>query len=49
MELITPDFGLLFWQVIVFGSLFFVLAKFAWKPIINSLDEREQSIDEAIK
>ncbi len=49
MELITPDFGLIFWQLLVFGILFFLLAKFAWKPIINSLDEREQSIDEAIK
>ena len=49
MELITPDFGLIFWQLIVFGILFFLLAKFAWKPIIQSLAEREQSIDEAIK
>jgi len=49
MELITPDFGLIFWQLLVFGILFFLLAKFAWKPIINSLDEREHSIDEAIK
>jgi F-type H+-transporting ATPase subunit b len=49
MELITPDFGLIFWQLLVFGILFFLLAKFAWKPIIQSLNEREQSIDEAIK
>ena len=49
MELITPDFGLIFWQLLVFGILFFLLAKFAWKPIIQSLAEREQSIDEAIK
>lgn len=49
MELITPDFGLIFWQLLVFGILFFLLAKFAWKPIIQSLDEREQSIDDAIK
>lgn len=49
MELITPDFGLIFWQLLVFGILFFLLAKFAWKPIISSLAEREQSIDEAIQ
>jgi F-type H+-transporting ATPase subunit b len=49
MELITPDLGLIFWQLLVFGILFFLLAKFAWKPIIQSLAEREQSIDEAIK
>jgi F-type H+-transporting ATPase subunit b len=49
MELITPEFGLIFWQLIVFGILFFLLSKFAWKPIVQSLHEREASIDEAIK
>jgi len=49
MGLITPEFGLIFWQLIIFGLLFFLLSKFAWKPIVNSLNEREASIDEAIK
>ena len=49
MDLITPEFGLIFWHVLIFGLLFFLLSKFAWKPIVNSLNEREASIDEAIK
>ncbi|MDH4460636.1 MAG: F0F1 ATP synthase subunit B [Spirosomataceae bacterium] len=49
MELLTPDLGLIVWQLVVFGILFFVLAKFAWKPIVNSLHEREQSIDDALE
>ena len=48
MELLTPGTGLIIWQLIVFLLLFFLLAKLAWKPIINSLKEREQSIQEAL-
>lgn len=48
MELLTPGTGLLFWQAVVFLVLFFLLAKFAWKPILGSLKEREQSIHEAL-
>lgn len=44
MELLTPGVGLIFWQTIVFLMLVFFLAKFAWKPILNSLKEREESI-----
>ena len=48
MELLTPGTGLILWQLIVFLLLFFLLAKLAWKPIINSLKDREQSIQEAL-
>ena len=48
MELLTPGTGLIIWQLIIFLLLFFLLAKLAWKPIINSLKEREQSIQEAL-
>lgn len=48
MELVTPDLGLLFWQVITFLMVLFVLSKFAWKPIITGLKEREQSIENAL-
>ncbi len=48
MELLTPGTGLIIWQLIVFVLLFFLLAKLAWKPIINSLKEREKSIQEAL-
>ena len=48
MELLTPGTGLIIWQLIIFLLLFFLLAKLAWKPIINSLKDREQSIQEAL-
>lgn len=46
--LLTPAVGLILWQAIVFILLFFLLAKFAWKPIINSLKDRERSIQDAL-
>ena len=49
MELITPDFGLLFWMTIAFGIVFFVIAKFAF-PIINGmLKKREEKINDALE
>jgi len=48
MELVTPDFGLLFWQVLTFLTVLFVLSKFAWKPIMSGLKEREDSIENAL-
>ncbi len=48
MELLTPGSGLLFWQFVVFIALFFLLAKMAWKPILASLKEREESIQTAL-
>jgi F-type H+-transporting ATPase subunit b len=48
MEFLTPGSGLLFWQLVVFLALFFLLAKLAWKPILKSLKEREDSIQFAL-
>ena len=48
MELITPEFGLIFWTGISFLILLFILKKFAWKPILNSVNTREQSIKDAL-
>jgi len=48
MDLIKPEFGLFFWQTIVFLVLLFLMAKFAWKPILNSVREREDSINDAL-
>ena len=48
MDLLTPDLGLLFWQVVVFLGLFFILRTFAWKPITESLNERENNIQSAL-
>ena len=48
MDLLTPDIGLLFWQIVVFGFLFFMLSRFAWGPITKSLKEREDNIQSAL-
>jgi len=44
MNLVTPDFGLLFWMVLSFAILLFILKKFAWKPVLKMIKEREESI-----
>ncbi|MFC3810331.1 F0F1 ATP synthase subunit B [Lacihabitans lacunae] len=49
MELLNPSPGLLFWQLVVFGSLVFLLWKFAWKGIIAGLKEREGDIESALR
>jgi F-type H+-transporting ATPase subunit b len=48
MELVQPGIGLIFWMTLSFGILIWVLGKYAWKPIMKSLKEREDSIDEAL-
>lgn len=48
MELISPGIGLMFWMVISFSVVVYVLGKFAWKPILSSLKERDQSIETAL-
>lgn len=48
MDLVTPDVGLIFWTFISFVVLFFVLKKFAWKPIVGTVNDREQSIKDAL-
>ncbi|MBU3926768.1 MAG: ATP synthase F0 subunit B [Bacteroidetes bacterium GWF2_41_31] len=48
MSLINPGFGLIIWMTLAFGILLFVLAKFAWKPIMAALKEREDSIENAL-
>lgn len=49
MRLITPDIGLLFWMVIAFGTVLYILAKFAWKPIMKGIHQREDSIEKALE
>ncbi len=48
MDLLTPEFGLFFWTLIAFLCVFFILAKFAWKPILKALGERETGIADSI-
>ena len=47
--LTNPSLGLLFWQLVIFLILFFLLARFAWRPILSSLRERESSIESALR
>ncbi|MCU0356120.1 MAG: F0F1 ATP synthase subunit B [Cyclobacteriaceae bacterium] len=49
MELLTPGTGLIIWQTIIFLMLVILLSRFAWKPILNSLKERESSIQNALE
>lgn len=49
MELLTPSFGLLFWTLLAFLIVFFILRKFAWGPILNSLGEREKTIADSLE
>ncbi len=48
MELLTPGFGLVFWMLISFFVLLLILRKYAWKPILNSVKKREESIQTAL-
>ncbi len=48
MELITPGLGLLFWMTLAFLLLLFILGKYAWKPIMKALKEREATIHDAL-
>ncbi|MCS6819047.1 MAG: F0F1 ATP synthase subunit B [Chitinophagales bacterium] len=48
-SLITPDPGLAIWSVIIFVLLWIILGKFAFKPIVKALKEREQNIEQALR
>ena len=48
MELLLPKIGLIIWTLLAFGIVFYILAKYAWKPILKSLDEREKNISDSI-
>ncbi|MDD5694467.1 MAG: F0F1 ATP synthase subunit B, partial [Bacteroidales bacterium] len=48
MELINPGIGLIFWMTISFLLLMFILGKFAWKPIMKALRNREDHIENAL-
>lgn len=49
MGLLTPDPGLLFWMIIVFGVVFFVLAKYGFPVIIKMVEDRKAYIDNSLK
>lgn len=49
MSLINPGFGLVIWMTISLLVVLFILKKFAWKPILEALREREDSIDSSLR
>ena len=49
MSLITPDFGLLFWMVVIFGVVFFLLAKFGFPVITKAVHKRSDHVAEALR
>lgn len=49
MSLVTPEFGLLFWMVVIFGLVFFLLAKFGFPIITDSVDKRSAKIAQSLK
>nr|WP_320117812.1 F0F1 ATP synthase subunit B [uncultured Marinifilum sp.] len=48
MGLVTPELGTFIWMFLAFAIVLFILKKFAWKPILNALKEREDSIEDAL-
>lgn len=49
MSLITPDFGLIVWMTLIFGIVFFVLAKWGFPVITGSVEKRAARINDSIK
>ena len=49
MDLVTPGFGLIFWTSVVFIILLVLLKRVAWTPILNNVDARNKSIEEALE
>lgn len=48
MGFVTPDYGTIFWMLIIFGIVLLIMKKFAWGPILKALKEREKSIADAL-
>ena len=48
MDLLIPSFGLIFWTMLAFLIVVFVLKKYAWKPILQSLNDREKTIADSL-
>jgi len=48
MELVNPGIGLIVWMTLAFLAILYILGKYAWKPIMKALKERESSIHDAL-
>lgn len=49
MSFLLPDAGLLFWMLVVFGIVFFILAKYGFPAITDMVNERKKFIDESLQ
>jgi len=49
MSLLTPDFGLVFWMVVIFGIVLFILAKWGFPVITSMVDKRSRAIEESLR
>jgi F-type H+-transporting ATPase subunit b len=49
MELVSPNAGTIFWMVLFFTLVLLILKKYAWKPILNTLRNREKTIEDALQ
>ncbi len=48
-SLTTPAIGTIFWTTLIFGLFFFLLSKFAWKPILSAVKARDEMIKGSLK
>ncbi len=49
MELVSPGLGLIFWKALAFGIVLIILRKYAWRPILSTIKEREHFISNSIR
>lgn len=49
MALFTPEYGLIFWMLVIFLIILGILAKYAWPVIIRSIEQRAEFIDNGVK
>jgi F-type H+-transporting ATPase subunit b len=48
-SIVSFEYGLIFWMSLTFLTVLFILAKFAWKPIMKAIKDREKSIEDALQ
>ena len=49
MQLVNPGIGLIFWMLVSFSLVMYILAKYAWKPIMKGIHQREETIEKALE
>ena len=49
MDLLTPDPGLVLWMILIFGVVFFILAKYGFPVIIGMVSARKEYLDKSLQ